>query len=196
MPAHLLILVLHGGAFVMGTPAVIQSEADALGRLAPRAQVLNVAYPLGSPDRAYQYVRRVAVRHRGPVAVYGFSAGAHIATRLAARGEVDAAVTVSGVYHLDAWARFTGLPQISWDYLGISTAQGRRSQSPHPGPRAAPQLMLHGDRDHTAPLADAQAYDREDRRARLAIMHGVGHGQPYGPVRRAMRWLIAHAVQR
>ncbi len=195
MPAHLLILVLHGGAFVMGTPAVMQPQADALKRLAPQAQVLNVDYPLGSPDRAYRYVRRVAIRHRGPVAVYAFSAGAHIATRLAARGEVDAAVTVAGVYHLDAWARFTSLPQISWDYLGISTAQGRRDQSPHPGRRAAPQLMLHGDRDRTAPLSDARAYDREDRRARLAIMHGVGHAQPRGPVRRAMRWLIAHAVQ-
>lgn len=193
MPAHLLILVLHGGAFVMGSPAVIQTEADALQRLAPRAQVVNVDYPLGDPVNAYRYVRRIAKSHRGPVVAYGFSAGGYIATQLAANRDVTAAATVSGVYHLDVWARYSRFPQISWDWLGISTAAGRHRAALRPGPRSAPQLMLHGDRDHTAPLSDARTYDRQDPRARLAVMHGVAHEQPAGPVARAMRWLIARS---
>lgn len=191
MHPSLLILVIHGGAFVAGAPVNMQPQADALRHLAPRARIDNVAYPLGDPERAYRYVQKRALRHRGPVLAYGFSAGGYLATRLAANGDVTAAVTVAGVYHLDAWARFAQFPPISWKVLGISTAAGVRRATPRPRRRAAPHLMLHGDRDLTAPLSDARAYDRQDRRARLAIMHGVGHAQPSGPVARAMRWLLA-----
>lgn len=193
MHAPLLILVIHGGAFVAGSPATIQPQADALQRLRPRAQVVNVDYPLGDPVNAYRFVRRIAKSHPGPVVAYGFSAGGYIATQLAANRNVTAAVTVAGVYHLDVWARYAKFPSISWDWLGISTATGRHRAALHPGRRSAPQLMLHGDRDHTAPLSDARTYDLEDPRARLAIMHGVGHDQPSGPIARAMQWLVARA---
>jgi pimeloyl-ACP methyl ester carboxylesterase len=188
---HLLILIIHGGAFVAGTPAAMQPQADALHRLAPQAQIVNVDYPLGDPVDAYRYTRRIAVRHHGPVVAYGFSAGGYIATRLASRHEVTAAVTVAGVYHLDVWARYARFPKISWDWLGISTAAGRRRAALRPGRASAPQLMLHGDRDRTAPLGDARVYDEEDPRARLKILRGVAHDQPSGPVTGAMRWLIA-----
>jgi len=191
VPAHLLILLIHGGAFLFGNAASMQPQANEFHRLAPHAQVRSVEYPLGSPDLAYDYVRRIAVRHRGPVIVYGFSAGGWVATRLAARGEITAAVTIAGVYHLDAWARFARFPPLSRAILGITSAAGRRRLNPHPGASAVPQLMLHGDRDPTAPLSDAKAYAREDRFAHLWIMHGIGHDQPAGPVSRAMRWVLA-----
>jgi pimeloyl-ACP methyl ester carboxylesterase len=194
MVSSLLILVIHGGAFVGGGPNNVRAQADALQRLAPTALVDKVAYPAGRPARAYRYVRAIARARHGPVVAYGFSSGGYIAARLAAQGDVRAAVTVAGVYHLDAWARFSHFPHISRVLLGLTTAADRRSGELRPGPRAAPHLMLHGDRDLTTPLADARAYAREDPRARLVVMHGVGHEEPTGPVLQALRWLVDQAA--
>jgi pimeloyl-ACP methyl ester carboxylesterase len=192
MHAHLLILVIHGGAFLLGKPADIAPQAAQFQRLAPRAEIRNVEYPLGMPDVGYRYLRRIARNHRGLTAAYGFSAGGYLAARLAANGEVDASVSVAGLYDLPSFARFTHVSTNPWSraFLETDTAAHRRSVALRPGHLAAPNLVLHGDSDPVAPYADARAYVRRDRRARLITMRGIGHDQPERPVLRAMRWLL------
>jgi pimeloyl-ACP methyl ester carboxylesterase len=124
------------------------------------------------------------------VLAYGFSAGGYLATRLAARGDVKAAVSVAGIYYLDSWARRSRFPPLSWRLLGIDTAIGRQSRRPRPTRRSAPHLMLHGNRDQTSPFIDAPVYDRRAPRARLVIMRNFQHEMPAHYVRPARRWLV------
>lgn len=192
MHAHLLILLIHGGGFVMGQPSDIASQAAAMKRLAPHAEVRNVDYPLGFPDRGYRYLRRQARGHRGPTVAYGFSAGGYLSARLAANGDVKASVSVAGIYDLPSFAEFAHVPSnpVTRAVLEIDTPKHRRSAALRPTSRSSPNLLLHGDRDRTAPYADARAYVRRDHRARLITMRGIGHDQPARPVLRGMRWLL------
>ena len=184
-----LVMLVHGGGFVSGAPQDLERQAAAMRRVAPRAKVRSVAYTLGTPTRAYEDVRAIARRHDGPVAAFGVSAGGYLAARLAAEGEVTAAVSVGGLYDLPAYARHVRMGVWGRAILGIETAEGRRSLVLRRGRDAAPNLLVHNTRDPKAPFGPARRYARRHRGVRLIRARRADHAQPRAPVRRAMRWL-------
>lgn len=191
MHPYLLILVLHGGAFVGSSAADMAGQAATLQRLAPSAEVRNLDYTLGTPDVGYRYVRRVARAHRGPTAAYGFSAGGYLAARLAANGDLDAGVSVEGLYDLPSFAVFRHVrgpfPLAS---LEVDTLAHRREVALRPRGHAVPNLLVHNDRDPMAPYGDARAYVARNVHARLVTTHGTRHRQSRRTLMRAMRWLL------
>ena len=125
MRALALVLVIHGGSFVAGSPADTASTTQILRDRGIPA--MSVSYRLGNPQRAENDVVRVARRlqHSPHLRLYaiGYSAGGTIAEVLAERRLVELATAVAPWSDL----RYTGDPQ--WCAPGSGSADRRRPPS-------------------------------------------------------------------
>jgi acetyl esterase/lipase len=178
-PPRAIVLLIHGGGFVAGTPH-LRPLADRL-----RAEGLcarSVGYRLdGDPVHAIHDVRAQVVREqrRGRrVYLYGLSAGATIAASLAARGKVAGAVAVAPVTD---FGRYHGNPIAR---ARQATRLLRRVHHP------APLLVVHGRDDTVVPFETSVAFVARDPQARLLA---VPAGAPMpDAVRRFTVWIGGH----
>lgn len=180
-----VLLLFHGGAFLFGDPTVIDraaTEARSRG-----FKTVQVAYPLGDPERALRVARQTARRYPPDreVYVYGESAGGALAGRLvqARRLGIDGAAlyspTVDTTALIDQFADATRLPLM-----------GHRVR--------APTLALVAKSEATTPTyaRGIRQWARADQRVMLRRVPGdhLGSGGEYmSNMRGAIRWLAGRA---
>jgi acetyl esterase/lipase len=175
-------IALHGGAFVgRDEMATAARELETAG-----FRVEQVRYPLHDVRLAYRTVAARARRLRGPVLAVGESAGGTIASWLAARGRVDAAVTVGAPQDLTAW--LAKQPRLA-RRIGLSTAARQWRYSPariYRRGEGAPLHAFHYRFDLV--VSPEQALAMEPRGAAVSMIDGLGHAAPgiYSP-----HWLDA-----
>jgi acetyl esterase/lipase len=177
------VLVVHLGSWVQGDATSCLPVARFLAAHGYRA--VSIDYTLRDVPRSYRQSERKARRYHAAYAV-GESAGGSIASWLAARRFVRAAVDVSGPVDLPRWER-TSLPAGFLRGIGLS---GRAAWEWSPlrrySVRSAPLLGVYWDRDPWVPLAQGRAIAR--RGAKLRVLHGRGHvGHTY--FRAALRFI-------
>lgn len=88
------ILLIHGGAWVWGSSELLRARAVEYAAQGWRA--VSIGYPLRDLPAAYYTVKQEALRYGRRAYAVGFSAGGTMATWLAARGMVRAAVNFGG----------------------------------------------------------------------------------------------------
>lgn len=180
-----IVLLIHAGGWVSGTPADEAPIAASLQRAGLETQA--VAYPLNDPSAAFAAVdaaAREARRTHARVLAYGQSAGATMAAWLAARGKVDAAVVWEGPTDLLTWQGAAAWPR---------AARARLSPARRVRRSCAPQLLVYGTRDQFVPLGQMRGYRARLRAAGCAVRSVVMPGRhhwyyaDYDAV--AQRWL-------
>lgn len=165
------ILLLHGGGFIGGNPSSVAPLANDLR--AAGYDVIAVDYRTENPNgnvlgEIATVRRRVqAVEGRGPVVLYGISAGGTLAAALAATGEVAGAVVAGGPTNLVSWVGLSPLPTAGyWSDMGMDR-DARRAASPYYRLNGdqSPQLLLYGDIDLIVPIDQGLNYLRAAQRA-------------------------------
>jgi len=100
------ILFVHGGAWAGGSPAELEPLAVKYRGLGYNA--ISIEYRDGNNNILHQIDNVQAqvskYRARGPVVLYGVSAGGTLAAALAAAGKVDGAVVVGAPTDLPTWS--------------------------------------------------------------------------------------------
>ena len=93
-PSSCVLLMFHGGGFVLGTPSIPDAEAAGANTGCHVREVNYALGDLGAAWRDAQYAARGSAGRKSQrlVLAYGESAGADLAARLAEKGEVRAAV--------------------------------------------------------------------------------------------------------
>ena len=170
------VVVMHPGGWAYGSAATSLPAARYLARHGYRAVSLD--YPLLDVRGSYRYARRAVRRYRAAFAV-GESSGGTIASWLAARRRVRAAVAVSAPEDLPLWSATNLYP----DYLpivGLPTGAWAWSPVRRYSPRSAPLLGIYWTRDPHVPLE--QGLLIAQRGARLRVIDGAEHvGMGYLP---------------
>jgi acetyl esterase/lipase len=177
------VLVAHLGSWVAGAPKSSLPVSRFLAAHGYRA--VSIDYSLRDVPRSYRQAELKARHYHAAFAV-GESAGGTIASWLAARRFVRAAVDVSGPEDLPRWER-TSLPAGFLRSIGL---RGRAAWEWSPlrrySGRSAPLLGIYWDRDPWVPLTQGKAIAR--RGAKLRVLLGRGHvGHTY--FRAALRFL-------
>ncbi len=183
------VLLLHGGGWRSGHPNGMEPQAADL-----RAHGINarsIAYPFGSVARALEHVQRVAAQESPPVVLYGISAGGTLAAALAASGDVDGGINVSGPTDFPNWITPSGLELKH--KLRISRAEQFAVSPIHRlNGRQTPQLVQCGVAD---PLVDYPTqcvrYHRKARagNADTTLQQTIAHGQALDDHARARAWI-------
>lgn len=179
------VLFLHGGAWVGGTPAELEPLAAKYRTLGYNA--ISVNYRDGDNNILHliDNVQAEVSKHqdKGPVVLYGVSAGGTLAAALAANGKVDGAVVIGAPTDLPTWSAnpYQGsLARKVLNALGMTPAQVREA-SPigRLSGRPAPQLLQYGDSDEFVPPQQGATYARAARKLQADIkfetMGGVDH---------------------
>lgn len=181
MRSAIIVLVLHWGGFVGGSPALMAPHSAALEQRGVR--VVTPSYPLGNPLRAERSMIALARRYhrRHKVIAYGTSAGATIALRLRALGAVDAAVAVSPVVDVANWEQRDFIPPWSLD-SAINASPSRL-----PCGKRSPALIVHAVDDGLVPWMPSADY-AERCHARFELRQSGGHGIIVGPLRESVRF--------
>lgn len=181
MSRDLLVLVLHGGGWVSGSPTSMSAATAALNQRG--APALAVPYPLGDFPAAAANVRDqiAAARLAGfsRVVVYGFSAGGTLAAYAAARGWPDAAIVESAPVDLVTFRTVLRMPYFGQrqHYIdaGLGTMALRRRWSPtRRWDHVTPTLALYGTDDAFVPLSQGRALDRRPG-VKLIVKPGGKH---------------------
>jgi len=162
--AKTAIIVIHGGYFVVGSPG---GTADTCAAFAAKGwRVINIDYPLGDLNGAYNAVSKAAVQahkdHRQVVA-YGESAGGSLAALAAARRWVDGAFAWAPVSNLISWNAKTPSGHNIWDYCLDSSLPLLRKMSAYysANPQSAPLRVVHGRSDTVVPVKQSRALKRK-----------------------------------
>ncbi len=199
-----VLLMLHSGGFILGSPASLDQAAAAAEGVGFEA--VPVAYKLHDLPGAAAQVERIARRYERQgrdVYAYGESAGGLLASMLAEESLSEATAVYSSISDLPAYIRHTPPPErgVFVDALHATRKQ-IRELSPVNGLSEAPVLAL-------TPVADSghlnRATDRWAERDPLVSTRDVqgGHLGLDEPdvyaanVAVAMRWLArrAHGVR-
>lgn len=153
MKAALVVLVLHWGGFVGGTPAMMAPHVEKLAR--PGVEVVVPAYPLGDPDAAQTAVMNLARRlhHHHRVIAYGTSAGATLALRLRQAGMVDGAVAIAPLIDV---AGYGLVNNFAWTASATAVSPSRYRC----GATRTNTLIVHGRQDDVAPFAASRGFAR------------------------------------
>lgn len=192
-PARHLIII-PGGGFTSHDPKLwptVAPIAKAAG-FVPHLLEYRLFDLGGAVADAYELASELASRFgRGNIFAYGSSAGGTLATLLASRGLVAAAVSSSGLYDFRYWPWAT--VDRGPDYLDSIGADwdSRRAHSPIGQRLRCPLLALHGSWDPVVFAFQAQDYAATHPRAALRIYpagHGLYRSRP-GTIRGSLRWL-------
>jgi acetyl esterase/lipase len=207
---HPLLIVLHGGYW--------RTKYDR-AHLAPLCRAvtaggiatLNVEYRRvgheggGWPGtfedvaRAVEAVPELERTHPidlGRVALFGHSAGGHLALLVATLIPLRGVLAAAAVSDLEAaWARNAGDGAVE-AFVGGTPAElpeHYREASPiRRLPLGLPQVLVHGTHDETVPYADSVAYAAAaGPEARLVTLEGAGHFEPVDPL--AREWPLVEA---
>jgi acetyl esterase/lipase len=197
------VLVLHGGAWIMGSrkstvPMILELArhgyvaVSASYRLAPGHR-----YPAQLHDAkcAVRWLRANAARYRidpERVAVLGYSAGGHLACLLgttAGRGDLEGTGGHAGhssqVQLVVAYYPVTDLGRLRKSFphalvlkpfLGSSSARACAGASPisHAGRWSAATLLIHGTADLLVPFEQSQVFERKLREAGAYVkLHAI-----------------------
>ena len=193
-PRAPMILLLHGGAWLGGSPGSMTPWQDDFQAAGYRTR--NIAYPLGRIGRSIAYVDAIAQEERragGPVIAYGLSAGGTIAAALAANGRVDGAVNVSGPTDFTRWVSPVGTVIMATALMGAREA---RAASPYwrLNGMQTPQLLQCGWVDPVTTYDQCTRYvsvaSRGNRDTQLQAMLNA-HAQWLGDRDRARAWVKA-----
>lgn len=184
-----VVVLLHGGGFVRGSPA----QLAALGPRLARRGALAVAagYRLGLPWPAALDDVLALLDTLPRAALVGFSAGGHLALHAAARRPVLAVVGVGVPVDLRAVA------EAHLDAIFPDRAAASPIALPGPFP---PVRLVHGERDPVAPIASVRAFAAARPDVELVEVPGGDHGlrRPLraGPRARAdaVAWALARAA--
>ncbi len=162
----------------------------------------SIKYPLGNVERAIEDIDRQVKAVKGPVVLYGVSAGGTLAASLAATGQVAGAINVSGPTDLTRWTtvfpyRKNGLRIATvfryWEDLGMDTAAKRRASPYHRlKGRQSPQLLMYGAADPLVSYDQGNEYWRKARVfQRDTILETLPdqHRHPWYAHLRALKWL-------
>jgi acetyl esterase/lipase len=139
-----MILLLHGGGWLGGTPGSMTPWKEDFRAHGYRTRI--VAYPLGSVARSIRHVEAIAVEERArgdSVIAYGMSAGGSIASALAATGRVDGAVNVNGPTDFTRWVSPVGVVIMLAAQMGAHEQRAASAYWRLNG-RQAPQLLQCG----------------------------------------------------
>lgn len=159
-----LLVFIHGGYWQRNSKDVFGCMAQ--GPLAHGLDVALIGYTLAPEARVTDIIAEVAagiawLRRQGPahgvaaarLIVSGWSAGGHLAATAIGLPEVDAGLSISGVFDLEP-CRLNYLN----DKLGLGEAEARAaSPMHHPPPASAPLVIAYG----TAELAELQRQSRD-----------------------------------
>lgn len=159
------VLLFHGGGFVWGNPSI--PDAEALAR-AHGLRPIEVDYRLGNLEAALRDAER-ATERPGRIVAYGESAGAALATRMAQRGLVEAAV---GWMPPSDLRRLTPEGQAIIDRLGATQRQLRRV-SPGLHRTRNPVLAQIADRDVLIPPQQSLRWAKRDPRVKAQMVDGT-----------------------
>jgi len=166
--AHSVVIYLHLGGYVGGSPATAWPDAAYFGKHGWR--VVKADYPLNNIAAARRYVQHLAQRlHKfyRHVVAYGDSAGGGLAALAAARGWVDAAVANSPV--VTPW---TG----GWPANTTPSQRALNSASTYAGkPANRPLWLIVGTDDIVVNPAGAIALHADYPGSRLTVIPGGQH---------------------
>lgn len=214
-----LVVVFHGGGWFVGNRHQTVSKPMQVQRLVHAGYaVATVSYRLSTvaPFPAQLHDARAAVQWLAAhsdqlqldsdrIAVWGFSAGGHLAAMLASNNTdlfressdegsaftVRAAVNFFGPADLPSWRASsgrTGIASATWmlntlfQHSGTVPESQLEAASPVRAVNAnsAPMLLVHGSEDPVVPVSQSEAllraYQQRQLPARLHIEQGAGHG--------------------
>lgn len=209
LPTGGTLVFVHGGGWVGGAATDVPPELALSAAADDGWSVLSLAYRLADPGTgvraedqvhdlatALRWVETSGPRHglTGPVVVVGHSAGAHLASVVAARAPdlVDAVVGISGVYDTAGDVRET--PMLATVLPVAIGCDGCGSVLPEPAPAVSaddpPVWIVHGVEDPIAPPAGAARYatalDEVGVDVTVSFVPGAGHdGEALGRAARA-----------
>jgi len=149
--ARTAVIVIHGGAFVIGSSSLTSDTCRAMG--AKGFRVINIDYPLGDLVGAEQALYNAVVEARKKaktVYSYGESAGAGLAALAAARSWTDGAYAWAPVSDLVAWRKETEATGfLDWRAFKDSSAKTlmRLSAVKWASKTSSPAVVVHGRND-------------------------------------------------
>ena len=179
------ILFVHGGGWAGGSSAELEPLAIKYRGLGYNA--ISIEYRDANNNILHQIDNVQAqvskYRAKGPVVLYGVSAGGTLAAALAAGGKVDGAVVVGAPTDLPAWSSnpYRGfLARKVLQALGMTPAEVRdASPTTRLTGRPAPQLLQYGDSDRLVPLQQRTSYARAAQELqpdiKVETLRGVAH---------------------
>jgi len=109
VPPAPMILLLHGGGWMTGTPSSMIPWQDNFRAHGYRTRIVPYPFDITRSIQSVALVVEEERRRGAPVIAYGMSAGGTIAAALAANGRVDGAVNISGPTDLTRWLSPIGL---------------------------------------------------------------------------------------
>lgn len=161
-----IVLLFHGGGFTENQYQY--TEPVRQGLQAHGIVAKNAHYPLGRGlDAAYRSALRQVRRYqrRGyRVYVYGHSAGACMATWLAATHHARGAVAMAPVTDMLRWAPAPSWPARRRQVWGSDSAVLRLSPLRRLTRRSNPTTLVHSSNDSVVPWAQSLKYHRRARR--------------------------------
>jgi acetyl esterase/lipase len=199
------VVFFFGGGWVGGSPTQFERQAR---YLADRGMIAMVAdYRVKSRNKtkaiacvedgkaAVAWIRENAKRlgvDPNRIAAAGGSAGGHVAASTGTLSGFGSDERPNAMIlfnpgltfaKLDGWEPkgfgVHATPEAIKTRLGVDTA-AELSPSHHVGAHTPPTLILHGEKDTTVPLASAQVFEAQmkkaDRPCKLVIYKGAGHG--------------------
>lgn len=188
-----LVLLLPGGGFQHADPATMEPWVTDFTNHGIRSRAIT--YPLRDIPAAIAYVGKIADKERGPVIVYGISAGGTIAAALAATGRVDGAVNVVGPTDFTRWYGPAGTTIMR--QIGLNTYAQRRAASPYwmLNGKQSPQLIQCGIVDPLVTFDQCVRYNSASRQGqRDTQFNGFinGHSQLLHDRTVAREWIASH----
>jgi acetyl esterase/lipase len=129
-------------------------------------------------------------------AIFGHSAGGHLALWAAERIHVNGVVAAAALSDLEAaWERGAGAGAVEALLGGGPAEVPERYASASPIrllPRGVPQTLVHGTDDAVVPFADSVAYaEAAGDEARLVPLPGAGHFEPVDPQAEEWPFVVA-----
>lgn len=185
-----IVILLPGGGWQTSYPATMQPWVDDFRSHGIQARAIS--YPTGNVVRAIDYVRSVVAAERGPVVLYGISAGGTIAAAIAAEGSVAGAVNLVGPTDFTRW---TGMGLVYMREIGMTTYAQKRAASPYWRlTQPSPQLQQCGLADPLVTYEQCLRYDDAARKlqpdTRLDALVN-GHSQSAAERAVAREWVAA-----
>lgn len=191
-PVRPIVLLLPGGAWQHADREDMQPWLDDFHAHGTRARILT--YRLRDVPGAIEDVRAEVAKEKGPVILYGVSAGGTLAAALAARGEVAGAVNVVGPTDLTRWINPGG--HLILRRAGLNSQAQRRAVSPYwrLNGRQSPQLLQCGALDSLVTGDQCLRYGHAAKRAQPDISVQLmvnAHTQSHSDRTRARAWIQA-----
>lgn len=207
---HALLVVVHGGywrtTYDRAHVAPLCRTVTAGGIATLNIEYRRVGHEGGGWPGSFHDVAR-ALEHvpdlarsypldLGRVALFGHSAGGHLALLAATLIPLRGVIAAAAVSDLEAaWARNAGEGAVE-AFVGGTPAdvpEHYRDASPiRRLPLGLPQVLVHGTHDETVPYEDSVAYAAAaGAEARLVTLEGAGHFEPIDPL--AREWPLVEA---